>query len=239
MFELCLMCRAVPVAYQGLWRRTLLETPAGRDIDSIVYWLQTEHWHADLRIPAQRPDFSHVQSLNQCTPVHLQWLLRQEGFAGVTQVDGERCEWHRRMDYRSDVGQDIGNMRFREGFLEEFGVERQYRELWRHEPLAFRRFSAECMPPDAPRQLLLRAGEFFMHVRPRDVRHEAARHLWARVDTHSANLNDMRQLADFEISFGTHQDGELRILLSTLPWLEGMVLPHSDVWLNLSGENNE
>jgi hypothetical protein len=220
-------------------RRTLLETPEGRDVDSSVYWLQTEHWHADLRVPAGRPDFTQVQSLNQCTPLHLQWLLRQEGFAGITQVDGEFCEWHRRMDYRSGVCRDIGDMRFREGFLEEFGIERPYREQWQHEPLAFRRFSAKCMRPGAPQQLLLRAGEFFMHVRPHNMRHEDARHLWTLVDAHSANLNDMRQLADFEISFGKHQDGELRILLSTLPWLEGAVLPHSDEWFNISGENNE
>lgn len=190
-------------------------------------------------MPAGRPDFSQIQSLNQCTPVHLQWLLRQEGFAGITQADGERCEWHRRMDYRAGICRDIDHIRFREGFLEEFGVERQYRALWRREPLAFGRFSAECMASDAPRQRLLRAGEFFMRVRPRDVSREAARHLWAQVDAHSADINDMRQLADFEISFGKHQDGELRILLSTLPRLEGGILPHSDVWLNISGENNE
>ena len=233
------MRKAVPVTYQGLWRRTLLAMPEGRDVDSCVYWLQTELWHADLRVPAERPDFSQVQSLNQCTPVHLQWMLRQEGFAGITQVDGERCEWHRRMDYRSDEFRDIGDMRFRKDFLEEFGVERQYIEQWQQEPLAFRRFSAKCMPSGAPRQLLLRAGEFFMHVRPRNLSHEEARHLWALVDERSANPNDMRQLADFEISFGKQQDGELRILLSTLPWLESVVLPHSDEWLNLSGENNE
>lgn len=160
------MCDAVPVAYQGVWRRILLETPQGRDADSRVYWLQTRHWHADLRVPAGRPDFTRIQSLSQCTSVHLQWLLRQEGFAGITQIDGELCEWHRRMDYRSDTFRDIGCMRFCECFLEELGVERQYREEWQ-------------------------------------------------------------------------QEGEMRILLSTLPWLEGVVLPHSEQWLNISGENNE
>lgn len=231
------MFDAVPVAYQGVWLRTLLETPQGRDADSRVYWLQTGHWHADLRVPAGRPDFTRIQSLDQCTAVHLQWLLRQEGFAGITQVEGELCEWHRRMDYRSDTFRDVGRMRFRECFLEELGVARQYREEWQQKPLAYRRFSAQCMPPDAPLQLLLCAGEFFMHVRSRNMRSDDARRLWARIDAH--NLDDMRQLADFEISFGKQHEGEMRILLSTLPWLEGVVLPHSEQWLNISGENNE
>ncbi len=231
------MCSAVPAIYQGVWRRTLLETPQGRDANSSVYWLQTGLWHADLRVPAGRPDFARIQSLDQCTSVHLQWLLRQEGFAGITQVEGELCEWRHCMDYRSETFRDIGRMNFHEHFLEEFGVEREYREEWRQEPLAYRRFKALCTPSDAPLQLLLRAGEFFMHVRSRNMSHEDARRLWARVDAH--DLNDMRQLADFEISFGKQHGDELRILLSTLPWLEGVVLPHSGKWLNISGENNE
>lgn len=40
--------RPVPAAYQGVWARTLLETPAGRDTSTWVRWVQTAHWHDTL-----------------------------------------------------------------------------------------------------------------------------------------------------------------------------------------------
>ena len=42
---------AVAVAYQGVWARTLLETPAGRDTTSWVRWVQTGNWHGALSDP--------------------------------------------------------------------------------------------------------------------------------------------------------------------------------------------
>lgn len=42
---------AVASAYQGVWARTLLETPAGRDTTSWVRWVQTGHWHGGLSEP--------------------------------------------------------------------------------------------------------------------------------------------------------------------------------------------
>jgi hypothetical protein len=130
--------------YQGLWRRTLLETLDGRDLDSLVYWLQTERWHADIRIPTGRPNFGGVNSLEQCAAAQLAWLLQQEGFAGVTVVEGDLCEWHRRMDYRCDSHRDIGHLRFSGGLLEEFGVERPYYERWQAEHGILQIFQAQC-----------------------------------------------------------------------------------------------
>ncbi len=42
---------AVASAYQGVWARTLLETPAGRDTTSWVRWVQTGQWHGGLSEP--------------------------------------------------------------------------------------------------------------------------------------------------------------------------------------------
>lgn len=232
------MHKTVPFAYMGLWRRILLETPENRDVDSRVFWMQTESWHADLRIPVGRPDFSRVHALGQCERFHLEWLLRQEGFAGVTHVDGEICEWHHRMDYRPGSCRDIGHMRFRDVFLEEIGVERHYWERWVQEPLACGQLSAQHLQRDMSQHLLLRTGEFFMHVRPRSLNDLDAQRLWAMVEKQGASLDDMRQLADFEISFGVLQNGDLRIAHSTLPWLEGSVLPKIDGWVILSGDDH-
>ncbi|OIQ86364.1 hypothetical protein GALL_317740 [mine drainage metagenome] len=220
----------------GLWRRTLLQTPEQCDVDSRVYWLQTAVWHGDLRLPVGRPEFGRVHSLRQCSRVHLEWLLRQEGFAGVTKVDGHICEWHRRMDYHPRDWRDIGNMHFCAAGLEESGVEQQYRERWEPEPLDCRRFSAQHLQLDGLQRLLLRAGEYFMHLRPRSLGEVDARRLWARVEKQRASLDEMRQLADFEISFGRHQEGVLRIVHSTLPWLEGGVLPQMGDWTTLPGD---
>ncbi|MGC4394422.1 hypothetical protein [Hydrogenophaga sp. T2] len=38
----------VPPAYQGVWARTLLETPAGRDTGTWVRWVQTAGHHGSL-----------------------------------------------------------------------------------------------------------------------------------------------------------------------------------------------
>src|SRR3569623_1787127 len=77
----------VPNAYLCVWRSSLLETPNLRDTHSHVFWLQTPRWHADLRLPAGRPDFSGVVSRDECFVAQLAWRERQQGFCGVTQID--------------------------------------------------------------------------------------------------------------------------------------------------------
>lgn len=37
-----------PAAYQGVWARTLLETPGGRDTHTWARWVQTARWQASL-----------------------------------------------------------------------------------------------------------------------------------------------------------------------------------------------
>jgi len=46
--------------YQGLWRRTLLQTPDLLDTRTRVYWLQVGEHFIDLRIPAERPSFAGI-----------------------------------------------------------------------------------------------------------------------------------------------------------------------------------
>lgn len=44
----------VASALQGVWARTLLETPAGRDTSSWVRWVQTARWQGSLSGPPER-----------------------------------------------------------------------------------------------------------------------------------------------------------------------------------------
>ncbi len=52
-----LASRPVPENYRGVWQRSLLQTDSFTDTSSIVFWLQTASWYADIRIPSGRPDF--------------------------------------------------------------------------------------------------------------------------------------------------------------------------------------
>lgn len=214
------MPRGVPDNYLGVWQRSLLETPQARDADSLVLWLQTSHWHADLRIPARRPDFSGITCLAECSDSQLAWLATQQGFCGVTQVEGEQCTWHHQLDFQPANGRrDIGRMIFDGERIVETGVEADYLEVWKR--LQRSRGGTAALElvmendefPSRPTWLLV-AGDCFIYVRGRppvgSTASSRARLLW--------------QVA-VEISFGyRHGPAPWRIEHSTLPFREGQRL---------------
>lgn len=94
-----------------------------------MLWLQTPHWYAD-HPPADRPDFTGVTSLAECDDTQLAWLATQQGFRGVTQVDGEHCTWHRQMDIQpADGSRDTGRMIIEGERMIETGTEAGYVEI--------------------------------------------------------------------------------------------------------------
>lgn len=217
----------VPNAYLGVWRRSLLETADLRDTHSHVFWLQTPRWHADLRLPTGRPDFSGVRSLAECSEVQLAWLARQQGFCGVTQIDGTRCTWHRQMDFQPANGsRDIGRMVFDGERLTETGIETDYLETWERLPpsrggtAALELVMEAGEPPIRPAWLLV-AGACFMYVQGRPYPLSDAPdlpHLIARMQPSHAQLLDWLNV---EISFGYRMGSNpWRIEHSTLPFRE-------------------
>lgn len=120
----------VPPRYRGVWQRTLLQTPEGRDTTTRVHWLQTEGWHADLRVPA---------GIDPATPAGRAQL---QGFCGITRISGghdgqpEVCTWHRRWDIQPPRSTpDAGHMVFETpDRLIETGVHAQYLEVWQRLP---------------------------------------------------------------------------------------------------------
>lgn len=120
----------VPPRYRGVWQRTLLQTPEGRDTTTRVHWLQTEGWHADLRVPA---------GIDPATPAGRAQL---QGFCGITRISGghdgqpEVCTWHRRWDIQPPRSTpDAGHMVFETpDRLIETGVHAQYLEVWERLP---------------------------------------------------------------------------------------------------------
>ena len=104
-----------PEEFRGVWRRTLYAEPATKssatkssatkspanelyqqaDTTTQVYWIQGKYWHADLRLPAKAPDFAGTTCLDDCNRSQLEWLAGLTAFAGITQIEGEQCVWHR------------------------------------------------------------------------------------------------------------------------------------------------
>lgn len=217
----------VPVNYLGVWRRRLLETPTLRDEHSHVFWLQTPHWHADLRIPAGRPGFSGVNALAECDDAQLAWLARQQGFCGLTQVDGDTCTWHRQMDFQpARDRRDIGRMVFDGERLTETGIEADYLERWERLPhsrggtAALELVWEAGEPPSCPTWLFV-AGDCFMYVRGRTRPLPKAADLSQLVTLSQSSHSQLLDWLNFEISFGYRKGpSPWRIEHSTLPFRE-------------------
>jgi hypothetical protein len=216
----------VPPAYVGLWKRTLLETRSTRDSTARVFWLQTHSWHADIRVPVDRPALPGHTSLDQLSDDQLLALAGQQGFAGITEVDGDLCRWHRKLDYQPPSGfDDIGQMRFETPDRAlEAGVEQEYFEVWERVPSSGDNWVRHMEDPDGTRTVLLGVEPWFMFVRPRRATLTGPEGLKALVASTGGGVRS-RELLDFEISLGRRGgDGSRRIELSTLPWREGQIL---------------
>ncbi|OYY64036.1 MAG: hypothetical protein B7Y51_05000 [Burkholderiales bacterium 28-67-8] len=234
----------VPERYRGVWRRNQLDIPGLRDTTTWARWLQTR-WHADLRVP----DAARTAEVLSAASPHPALAL-QTGFFGRTEVhwpppSGERCTWHRHLDWQPDRGRpDTGWMAFEraEGTVIETGLNGDFREEWERIPNSTGRSMvlAELAPstagaageaaPCGTRWLL--SGECLMRVRPRQTGWLAAAGTvlpWpegtAPGDTLAVVVSRHPQAAaallDFEISYGSLRDGHWRIEHSTHPALEG------------------
>ena len=218
----------MPERYLGVWQRLILQTDLQPcDITTQAFWLQTTSWHADLRIPVNRPDFSGITGLQQCSRAQLDWLAAQQGFAGITHVQESTCQWQRHADFQPPTGlRDIGHMVFlRPDLAVETGVESRYLEVWQKLPdstgaeAVLQRLVAGVEQPE----WYLVSGQYFMHVRGRAEELDAAASLLSFAQREKVGDGRMRELVDFEISFGRRAAHAWRIQLSTLPFLEGAI----------------
>ena len=223
---------AVPPYYIGIWRRDLLSTEAGEDTSTRVFWMQADRLFIDLRIPANRPDFSSVASLEECSDEQLDWLAGQQGFAGWLQVSGERFEWHRVLDFQPDsTVQDIGRMSLQDDYVLEEGVLADYYEHWRkmnHDNPFRRAYSlGQVTAPEGQtlpwKGYLLIVGCFFMLAIDRrgDLQQATSLRELAQGDR-----NHLLKALDMEISYGLlyAADGSCEIQSSTHPFREGITL---------------
>ena len=212
----------VPDPYIGVWKRTLLRTPKIEDTTMQVYWMQTQSWHADIRVPANRPAFGGKTGLDQLNRAELLELAKQQGFCGTTVVDEDICRWLRRYDFQPPSGaNDIGRMEFETpDRVLEYGVEADYFEIWERLP-GSKGMTSALQLSDDPLTLLLSAGDYVMSVRPRATTLPISPSLASYLDGKNGQI--LRDALDFEISFGKRAArGDWRIDLSTLPWKQGI-----------------
>jgi len=227
----------VPERYVGLWQRLILQNdgvPA--DVTSNVFWLQTRSWHADIRVPASRPDFSQLASLQDCDRERLSWLAGQQGFVGTTEVEGEICSWERQADFQPPSGRrDMGRMVFVDvDTIVETGIEVRYLEIWERVPggdgfsAVLQRLGDGERAPDLAEWMIF-AGEYAMRVRRRArASLPQAESLAALANAEDADDTKLRALVDFNISFARQTPNGWRVQLSTLPFREGSLLLPSE-----------
>lgn len=156
----------VPAAYRGVWVRTLLESPEGRDTTTRVHWLQTEGWHADLRVP---------EGVDPATP---QGRAQLQGFCGITRItpgvggQPDICTWHRRWDVQPPrSAPDAGTMVFEtpERVIET-GVHGRYLEVWERLPGSTGPYAAQAELDGQGQHtgaMRFTAGRYTLTVRPR------------------------------------------------------------------------
>lgn len=144
--------------------------PVLRDSRSRCVWLQTEHWCADLRVPADGPDFSAVRSIAQCSHSQLVWLATQTSFVAQTFHEEPRCTWHHSADLVPLPFADCARLRFEEpDLLEERGVDIPFFERWKRDP-AGDGPQAILQANDSEgsgQHLMFISGQYVMHVQPR------------------------------------------------------------------------
>lgn len=215
----------IPDRYHGVWQRTLLETPDGRDTTSWVHWLQTSLWHGDLRVPTDA-DRSTTAGRAQ-----------QQGFAGTTAITRpdpalpEVCTWQRTIDFQPPRSTpDAGHMVFETpDRVIETGIHGTYLEVWERLPgsvgqrIALAALDATGQPTA---ERLLVSGQYLMHLRPRIApwpSDTAPDDTLAQVVQRHATSADA--LLDFDIAFGTWRDGAWAIERATRPPLEGRTTP--------------
>ncbi|MEJ8476701.1 hypothetical protein [Roseibium algae] len=217
--------KSVPSAYRGLWERTLLERYSKGTLTSDrpvrVFWMQTALWHADLRIPLDRPDFSGIQNIEDCSRDQLVFIAGQEAFFGITKVDGVVCTWLRLMDLNPGTALDIGRMTFTNpDLLLERGIAEDYLEHWSRCPQSTPD-AEQNLQKDVSGRLFLTSGNWSIRVNPR---------LPANTDIDPYEALDQLSHADLlwraslEVTLCEKRKESWMALISTHPWIEGQVL---------------
>jgi hypothetical protein len=218
----------------GVWRRRSIETGDGqKDTTTQVFWLQTHSCFGDIRIPIDRPPCLDRRSLEELTEEEAIALSAQQGFGGITHVEGATCQWHRHVDYQPPNGsRDIGLLAWEQDILIELGVEATYREEWERLDDGSTGCIALVLEPDESldassrwQDCFVLVGDYFVQILEHRIALPNANSLKDLLEA-TQNSAKPRDYLNCEISFGRRSAGQIpwQIELSTLPWREGRSL---------------
>ena len=205
---------------QGHWVRRWIKAPGFHDETTRVHWMQVGSLFADVRIPAERPDLTGYRALSEVPVSALRQLAQAEGFAGVVELDGQRCTWHRDINWHGTPETvDVGEISFdADGRMVEQGVHADYRELWEQHasPATGRAYRASGEGYQA--FLVVRDERFVLGV-GRPEKPSTSRALEALAGEHVET--DMAPVFDGVHAVGQLIDGEAIAALATQPFAEG------------------
>lgn len=218
----------------GVWRRRSIETSDGhKDTTTQVFWLQTHSCFGDIRIPIDRVPCLGHRSLDELTEEAAIALSHQQGFGGITHVEGETCQWHRQIDYQPPNGsRDIGLLAWEQDILIELGVDASYREEWERIDDGASGCIALVLEPDAAtdassgwKGCFVCVGDYFVQILEGRTALTQADSLKALLES-APNDTQRQRYLNCEISFGRRSGGNIpwEIELSTFPWQEGQSL---------------
>ena len=230
--------KPLPTEYIGVWQRDLLETAITKDDTSLVFWMQTQQYHIDIRIPATLAVIRPVHSLADYNDEELLILASQQGFAGITQVtpstvkSSDICQWHREIDFQPQTdARDIGKMVFTDAdTIIETGIDDVYLEVWRRledsqKPYSFKFTIGKNRKGLARAAYCMRAGNFVAYARPRQIVMPKIASLIDAIYTIKPARDELLDWLDMEISFGEVIDEKSwKIKHSTLPFKEGLIM---------------
>ncbi|HEY9824113.1 MAG TPA: hypothetical protein V6D19_01590 [Stenomitos sp.] len=218
----------------GVWRRRSIELEDGQiDTTTQVFWLQTQACFGDIRIPLERPELPLHRDLADLTESGALALAHQQGFAGMTHLEGNTCHWQRYLDYQPPNGsRDIGLLQLEQDCLVELGVEQVYREEWERIDDGSTGCIALVLDPDEPSGMgerwqgcFVAVGNYFVYVLDQRPALPAANSMLELLQSAQNRTEQLRYL-NCEISFGRCNLGRSlwEIERSTLPWREGQSL---------------
>ena len=230
--------KPVPTNYIGVWQRHLLETTTIKDDSSLVLWMQSQHYHIDVRIPAICSDFKAAASLQDYSEAQLLLLASQQGFAGLTHVtpntaqSSDVCQWVREIDYQAPTdARDIGKMVFTDAdTVIETGIDDAYLEVWRRldnsqQPCIFEMTTGTNRKGLKMPAYLMHTGEYVAFARPRAVSVPKSASLMQAIQSHKPTRELLLDWLDMEISFGEMLDeNHWKIKHSTLPFKQGLTI---------------
>lgn len=211
----------------GLWSRSLIAWPDGRrDTTTWVNWLQGPGLYLDLRQPDARPDLSAATSLSALDPAAMDWLARQEGFAGELVHEHGWFEWRRDIDFQPEaVYSDQGRLWIEDGVMVEEGKDIPYIEHWHRDPAG----AGPCWGmrlrdrDTGQRGALLRMGSLFMYARERGCTVPGGLSL-ADCVAGAPDIASAQAFLDCEISQGAVTSAGWILQRSSLPFREGKSL---------------